>query len=327
MSEPYNMYFHNFLFLEKDTDKVVKTYPMAIPDKQKTIIQREAQESGYNFETGGKYLSRLYDKKTWNYGKYITEPLDNFPVKGIVVKLSGGADSSIVYYRLCMELAERGLDYPVVVVTLDPETKDWYSHYAKKVISFTRERTGIFPLVHRVEKLPLPWTVPDYEKAQDQILANVLEDGLANVYYGGLTQNPDAELMAKEAFDVDGIKFTNFEKCLAQAKDRDPGRDNNQDKDGICYGVGGEGPLAETPFLGLLPFVHKDKKHGTAAMYKEMGVLDELLPLTYSCENEKPEEKTKLDIVSVHGTPMQEYSHCGQCWFCLERAYAFGRLV
>ena len=83
----------------KDTDKVVKTYPMAIPDKQKTIIQREARESGYNFETGGKYLSRLYDKKTWNYGKYITEPLDNFPVKGIVVKLSGGADSSIVDVR------------------------------------------------------------------------------------------------------------------------------------------------------------------------------------------------------------------------------------
>lgn len=327
MSEPYNMYFHNFLFLEKDTDKVVKTYPIAIPDKQKTIIKQEAENNGWTWEYGAEYLERLYVRKTWNYGKYITEPLDNFPVKGIVVKLSGGADSSIVYYRLCKELAERNLDYPVIVVTLDPETKDWYSHYAKKVIDFTRDRTGIKPVVHRVKSLPLPWTVPDYEKAQDEILANVLADGLANVYYGGLTENPDAELMAKEGFTIEGMNFDSFEDCLAQAKIRDPDRDNNSSKEAIGYGFSDKEPLYGLPVLGILPFVHKDKRHGTAAMYKEMGVLDELLPLTYSCENEKPEEKTKLDIVEVHGTPRQEYSHCGHCWFCLERAYAFGRLV
>lgn len=326
MSEPYNMYYHNMVFYHPETKEVVKTYPCALNDTQKHIVWEEAKSEGLEWKYGANYLDDLYAKDVWNYGKYITEPLDNFPVKGICVKLSGGADSSIIYYRLCKELAERGLDYPVVVVTLDPETKDWYSHYAKKVITFTRERTGIWPLVHRVEKLPLPWTVPDYEKAQDEILRGVLEDGLANVYYGGLTQNPDAELMANEGYNVEGMTFTNFEKCLAQAKDRDPDRDNNRNKPSICYGVG-NGPLAETPFLGILPFVHKDKRHGTAAMYKEMGVLDELLPLTYSCENEKPEEKTKLDIVEVHGTPRQEYSHCGQCWFCLERAYAFGRLV
>jgi hypothetical protein len=218
------------------------------------------------------------------------------------------------------------LDYPVVVVTLDPETKDWYSHYAKKVIHFTSERTGITPLVHRVQKLSLPWTVSDYEKAQDEILRSVLEDRLANVYYGGLTQNPDAELMAKEGFNVEGMTFESFEDCLATAKIRDPKRDNNQSRESISYGTG-SGPLSETPHLGILPFVHKDKRHGTAVMYEEMDILDELLPLTYSCENEKPEEKTKLDMVEVSGITRQEYSHCGKCWFCLERAYAFGRLV
>lgn len=265
-----------------------------------------------------------YDIKHWKYGKYITEPLDNFPVEGIVVKLSGGADSSVVYYRLCTEIAERGLDYPLYVVTLDPETKDWYSHYAKKVIEFTKQKTGIAPIEHRVRKLPLPWTVPDYEREQDTVFASVLKDGLANVYYGGLTENPDAELMAKEAFDVEGMTFKSFDDCLQQASDRDKDRNDNNNKFSIGYGSEhGGGPLEGLSVLGILPFVHNDKRHGTAAMYKEMDIVDELLPLTYSCENEKPEEKTKLDIVNGY----QEYSHCGQCWFCLERAYAFGRLV
>ena len=39
--------------------------------------------------------------------------------------------------------------------------------------------------------------------------------------------------------------------------------------------------------------------------------------------NEKTHEKEKGNIVDGY----QEYSHCGKCWFCLERAYAFQRLV
>lgn len=263
-----------------------------------------------------------YDVKHWEYGKYITEPLDNFPVKGIVVKLSGGADSSIVYYRLCKELVERNLDIPVYVVTLDPEGKDWYSHYAKKVIEFTKEKTGIEPKEHRIRKLSKPWNVDDYQLEQDTVFSSVLEDGLANVYYGGLTENPDAELMATEGYNIEGMTFENFEDCLQQASDRDKDRNNNDNKDSIGYGPG-NGSLENLPHLGILPFVHKDKRNGTAAMYKEEDIINELLPLTYSCENEKTEEKTKLDIVNGR----QEYSHCGRCWFCLERAYAFGILV
>lgn len=264
-----------------------------------------------------------YDVKHWEYGKYITEPLDNFPVNGIVVKLSGGADSSIIYYRLCKELADRKLDIPIYVVTLDPETKDWYSHYAKKVIKFTKEKTGIEPKEHRIRKLSKPWNVDDYQLEQDIVFASVLEDGLANVYYGGLTENPDAELMATEGYNIAGMTFQSYDDCLTQAKDRDKGRNNNNNKDSIGYGPSKEGPLSNLPHLGILPFVHKDKRHGTGAMYREMEMLDELLPITYSCENEKSEEKTKLSIVDGR----QEYTHCGRCWFCLERAYAFGRLV
>lgn len=263
-----------------------------------------------------------YDIRFWTWKKYITEPLDEFPVTGIVVKLSGGADSSIIYYRLCYELAERKLNIPVYVATLDPETKDWYSHYAKKVIKFTAERTGISPVEHRIAKLPLPWGLHEYSYFQDEVLFDFFREGVANVYYGGLTKNPDPEIQATTAFFVPGMRFKDIDECMSLAERADKSRNKTDRKCAVGYGTP---PNNDTmpPYLGILPFVHHDKRDGTAAMYKEMNITDDLLPLTYSCEEPRPGVKDKLEIIDGY----QEYSHCGRCWFCMERAYAFGRLV
>ena len=264
-----------------------------------------------------------YDKKFWNPKKYITEAITEFdePVLGVAVKLSGGADSSIIYYALCHEMKERGLDIPLYVVTLDVETKDWYSHYAKKVIDYTAEKTGIKPVEHLKHYLPQPWTIEDYEYHQDINLAKLVNSKKVNIYYGGLTENPIAEEMAK-FWNVTGMNFESYEQALEQAKDRDADRDSNKNKYSIGYGSQRSAGIRQ-PFLGVLPFVQKDKRVGTAALYNKMEIIDELLPLTYSCENKKTHEKEKGNIVDGY----QEYSHCGKCWFCLERAYAFGRLV
>jgi 7-cyano-7-deazaguanine synthase in queuosine biosynthesis len=63
-------------------------------------------------------------------------------------------------------------------------------------------------------------------------------------------------------------------------------------------------------------------------MYIDNDLLDTLLPLTYSCEavyGNTQFDKVKLDTLISPG--IHEEEHCGRCWFCLERAYAFGRLV
>ena len=53
-----------------------------------------------------------------------------------------------------------------------------------------------------------------------------------------------------------------------------------------------------------------DKKD-IARLYEEEGILDDLFPLTRSCENDDT-----LDY------------HCGFCWWCDERKWAFnGRLT
>jgi 7-cyano-7-deazaguanine synthase in queuosine biosynthesis len=56
------------------------------------------------------------------------------------------------------------------------------------------------------------------------------------------------------------------------------------------------------------PFFNIDKK-GIAELYTQFGLLDTLFPLTFSCE-------------SLAHTD----THCGQCWWCQERVWAFGKL-
>lgn len=266
-------------------------------------------------------MKKTYDIRVWDYSKGLTSILDDYPVTGILVKLSGGADSSIVYYKLCKELSERNLDFPLYVGTLDAEGKDWYSHYAKKVIKFTKLHTGIEPIEHRVEYLSNPWTITDYENVQDKMMNKFINQGLVNVYYGGLTQNPSSSDMVNQGFDVPGMTFKSKQECINVSKQKDSKRDNHNLKYSVGYG---SGPTRNRiPYMGITPFVHEDKKQGSYNMYEQLGLLDSLFPITYSCEERDTNFKDVLSVVDGY----QEHSHCGQCWFCLERAYAFGRLV
>ena len=57
------------------------------------------------------------------------------------------------------------------------------------------------------------------------------------------------------------------------------------------------------------PFTNIDKRE-IARLYAELGLLDTLFPVTRSCESTS-----------------QGHDHCGTCWWCEERYWAFGRLV
>ena len=62
---------------------------------------------------------------------------------GIVVKASGGADSTIIYYSIVHQLMEEGrTDVPVHLMSMDTDRKPWYSHYAKKIARKIEELTG-----------------------------------------------------------------------------------------------------------------------------------------------------------------------------------------
>jgi len=61
------------------------------------------------------------------------------------------------------------------------------------------------------------------------------------------------------------------------------------------------------------PFFQINKK-GVAKLYDQFGLTRRLFPLTYSCEG--PADRTNTHT-----------QHCGKCWWCLERVWAFGFLT
>lgn len=58
-----------------------------------------------------------------------------------------------------------------------------------------------------------------------------------------------------------------------------------------------------------IPFINKDKKE-LADLYKQYNLIDTLFPMTRSC---------------VKVTENFD-RHCGECWWCKERLWAFGKL-
>ena len=62
--------------------------------------------------------------------------------------------------------------------------------------------------------------------------------------------------------------------------------------------------------------MHVDKRM-VAHLYKYFDILDALFPLTRSCEWHN---SNTFDAANPGD------GHCGQCWWCKEREWAFGRL-
>ena len=61
------------------------------------------------------------------------------------------------------------------------------------------------------------------------------------------------------------------------------------------------------------PFTNYNKKF-LAKLYEDEGILEQLFPLTFSCE--------------YIGDPKEDpgMEHCGECWWCEERQWGFDRL-
>ncbi len=117
----------------------------------------------------------------------------------------------------------------------------------------------------------------------EQTLDNLFyQDQFVNiqVLYTAITKNPPDEI-------TNGFKNTSAEI------ERHPGTIR---------------PLYSLNKKVYMPFANIDKKE-ISWMYKELQLLDNLFPLTRSCES----------FTLTKG-------HCGECWWCEEREWAFGKL-
>ena len=205
-------------------------------------------------------------------------------IQNIGLKISGGADSAIVCYMLAKYVAEERPDITIHPVTAIAQTKPFQQIFADKVLRKVEQLTGITFAKHQY-KMIRSNTVENYIGDQTEFVDSC--DHLYQMRFAGLTANPspeDAPQLYDGTHTIPGSHGTlDIDRSKGTVK-----KDNTK-----------------------RPLINVDKK-GVAEHYIRLGVLEEIFPLTRSCEED--------EVYTFE-------EHCGECWFCRERQWGFGRLV
>ena len=216
----------------------------------------------------------------------------------IGVSVSGGVDSALLLYILMSNAKQHIHIYnilePIRELTSDPPFKDVVDACAKLTgnSNYTVHQ-------HRVSQ-----QAPD---TYFNLLNTILDSKEVDIIYQGITNFPPHEVWEswgpsqptwhietrtdKTIKPLFGLKFE-----LA-----------NETDFSTVTNTGEKVEKLEIDERLYVPFVNLNKKD-IAAMYKELGIVDTLYPRTRSCETEN------------------YIGHCGQCFWCLERSWAFGYL-
>lgn len=212
--------------------------------------------------------------------------------KKIIYKISGGADSAILLYILAKYRQEYNPKLKFELCSSVNVNLPYQEIFAKKVIEYVNSKYPLGDFVHHVNDNR---GGEFYSVDQDALTAplhtntGTVQDG-ETVQWMGITCNPPVEEMMAHGMYNDERVF-----------DRDPGHENNYPTQEIEYEPG--------VYRFNRPFMNHNKR-GVAELYTTFGVLDDLFPLTRSCE----EATTDFS------------KHCGTCWFCLERKWGYGVL-
>lgn len=128
-----------------------------------------------------------------------------------------------------------------------------------------------------------------YESSFEDLNLDNISQGKYNWIYTGINQTPPPNVIDEHSNELERVRSNKTLKMLF-----------------INAIVEHEGTYYE--FGEIRPFFNVDKKH-LAKIYHQENLFETLFPLTNSC--------SQLDIVN---------DHCGECWFCKERIWGFGKL-
>jgi hypothetical protein len=214
--------------------------------------------------------------------------------KKLLVNCSGGADSALVLYLtvLYIQQAGREADTEINVTTCVNDKKGrWNAARACGVIDIVKSLTN-------TTAINLHYSY--YRDVQDEKYFREIENALhkdnrSDLVVSGLTCNPKS---------VEPIVVVNrFGVAVDLADDALPVRNYESLEDKFLFTYPNSNDF-------YIPFRRVDKKW-VADAYKQYNIVDTLFPITRSCESLKPEYFDKP---------------CGNCWWCLERKWAFGTL-
>ena len=215
-------------------------------------------------------------------------------VKHIVLKLSGGADSAILCYLLHKYIIEEAKQ-PITIVpmTVIHGKKPTNLMYARRVYWWMKKHfdNDLFHWEHYTAHS----NGADYSDVSEQLEHSIRQQGLCDVYYSGITANPPRDVWTK--FKGLGDGSTDVDISIPG------GLPDTRDKT--------DTPKQTHHPHKVLPFLNIDKK-GIAELYRMFDVEDTLFPITRTCED--------------HFRDPEEVPHCGECVWCEERAWGFGKL-
>ena len=213
--------------------------------------------------------------------------------KKIGVNCSGGADSSILLLMVVQYLIDNGrTDTTVSVSTCSNDKKGrWNGRRAADVIEYVIQKT-------KFANFDLHYTY--YRDVQDtkyfhQVESKLFADDRIDVFVSGITSNPP---VGESVLNARGQTIVLSDEMLPE---------RTGTNHALWYYNNGQSFYT--------PFANVDKRF-IASMYKQYNAMD-LFDSTRSCESIPNEGE---DIKEFETTP------CGNCWWCLERKWAFGRL-
>lgn len=191
----------------------------------------------------------------------------------IGLSFSGGADSSLLLYILMQHST-----HTIHLYTFASKNKQWRTattstNVVKRCIELTKNNNVQHHITYIEEQRP----EVIYPKMESMLLRD-------NAYrlYTGMTKLPPSQV------------YNTFSHSLEDwiiGKRTDEKTYDEYSHDDKLY----------TPFINL-------NKKDIAEMYKTLGIVDTLFPVTNSCEGD-----------------MVNFNHCGVCWWCQEREWAFGK--
>lgn len=192
----------------------------------------------------------------------------------LAISVSGGADSAILLYIL---MSNMNADDALHVFSCSSKEKNNVSpHYTLDVVTKCINLTGkknVQCHVNYVEKQTL--------EALFLPMSFFYNKGLVRYIYTGVTTLPPLEICET------------FKNGTPLIERRDPRK--------IHPTYRGEKNHIYVPFANI-------NKKDIASLYEKFGRMEDLFPLTRSCES--------LTLKS---------GHCGECWWCEERFWAFGK--
>ena len=231
----------------------------------------------------------------------------NIPIttENVIIRLSGGADSALLLYMICDEYQKANKPLSVWPITVIHGVRNWQSYHAQQVLDYMMDK---FPSVnwmtHQVRKCMDPGGKPNNKNAnnyvdyQETLIDEVVETvGETCAVFNGVTANPPEEIGEKYwgSSNVFGLKVWDVREKHRDWKfieDREPVQDDSKRK-----------------LIHINPFIQHHKGH-IAELYKKYDLIDDLLPITRSCEG--------WDYMTAN---YQET--CVECWWCMEREWAF----